>query len=101
MVSAEQSVKGYWLHILRNGVGEPYTFTFLLSYGPGRGGPGQAGAMPAVSNLALSNVEARLEAIGMSRDRIESIKAQVLSSGETVGSVELDATGLSHLGFSL
>jgi len=57
--------------------------------------------MPAVSNLALSNVEARLEAIGMSRDRIESIKTQVLSSGETVGSVELDATGLSQLGFSL
>ena len=53
-----------------------------------------------VHKLPLSNVEARLEAIGMTRDRIDSIKAQLSSSGESVGSVELDANGLSQLGFS-
>ena len=99
MNTAEQNFNSYWLHILRDGTQEPYTFTLMLSPGFGRVGASAAGAFPTVRGLAWNELESRLTDIGMKADKIASAKAQALSSGETVGEVHLDAGGLAKLGF--
>src|SRR5438309_11341618 len=76
-------VKTYWLHVLRNGTKEPYTFTLLLTHGMGRPGLGENGAGLRQCDLTWDEVRSRLTAVGLKLGKIAEIGETVHRSGDT------------------